>query len=69
MRTPIQSNPVIRDSVSVGKVNPDGVYPQQRAFVEFIPQLDDWKCTINGATIPCSLLRWVFNYQPGIDFP
>jgi hypothetical protein len=69
MKIPSQSSPVIRHGVYVGKVDAGSVYPQQRAFVELIPQLYDWKCTINGATIPCSLLRWVFNYQPGIDFP
>lgn len=69
MRVPIQTSPAIRVSVNRGKYNTEGVYPQQRISAEYIPQLYDWKCTINGATVPCGVLKWVFTYQIGIDYP
>ena len=28
-----------------------------------------WKCTFEGATVPCSLLSWVFDPMPGTEGP
>jgi hypothetical protein len=68
MKLPTQSASVTRNA-SVQPITIQAIYPaqfvqfipQQRIVVELIPQLFDWKCTIDNVPIPCSLLRWVFN--------